>query len=550
MNSSIDDSKTANRNINDKYIEKTEILWLKTPQNYIKDYIYKNKLLGRIFLNEDSSASYYEIFEDKRFMALGMSKRITILYSPDKINNSEYDKNNIIGFRYYQIEDIKNKKCKYFTLIKKYNNRYYILEKNDKMKDIYDSPFYNTDLDCYEIINNIIYEKYFKRDERFPNGELFPELVGYSYALLSKEQFKDLIPLEPFIPDISLEESFIEKLPEKIEKNIILLEPILYGQHASLLMITFDQKKERNNIWIDMSTYHAHKNESIDITIFPKCMRNNLSIYPSYPIQKYNTCGLWFCSIINFLINNNKYSNGMEIIQSIKKAEFTFCKDIIDYLSEKFYKKIIFETEGICDCKSIKENYYYSYIDLSFSDESINNFFFNLNDYAKYSNESAELSVLSKFQKLFESITEFKKLVDLNYEYFKIYSDEKEQNLKFVYENALAKINKLNKIYDFNLRKTFTQCIISSFINYIKYDKKLINKNVLEEMRNEVKLFNDSIIKSIKREENIENILNGLSKSLDIIKNDLNNNTCFKSESWILNNLNPNNNIIFKLMDK
>ena len=548
MNCSVDDSRISIQNLYDKYVNKTEILWRKS-HSYIKDYYCDKNLLGRIFFKKDGSPSYFEIFEDKRFCVLGMTKKITILYTPDKSNNTEYDKNCIIGFRYYQNKEIQNK-CEYFTLIKRYNNRYYILEKNDKIKDIYNNPFYNEKLDCYKIINDIIYEKYTRREERIPNGELLPELLGYSYAVLSKGKFKDFIPLEPFIPDLSIEESFKEKIPERKEKNIILLEPILYGQHASLLMVFFDEKNERNNIWIDMSTYHAHKKESIDITIFSKSMRENLTIYPSYSIQKDNTCGLWFCSIINFLKNTLKYTNGLEIINSIKQGEFTFCKDIIDYLSEIFYQKKFFEIEGICDCKVIKQNYYYSYMDLCFCDEAITNIFFNLNNYTKFNNASTETSIFFKFQSLFESLNELKKLVELNKEYFALFSDEKELNIISILNKALTQINKLNKLFYFNFRKIFMQCIISSFINYIKYDSNIIDKNVINEMKSEVKLYNDSIIKSIKNEENIELTFSGLTKSIGIIKNDLTKNICFKDESWILNNLNPNNNIIFKLMNK
>lgn len=548
MNYSLDDSRSSIKNINDKYINKTEILWQK-KHNYIKEYYCDKNLLGRIFLKEDGSPSYFEIFEDKRFCVLGMSKKITILYPPDETNSSKYNKNDIIGFRYYQNKEIKNK-CEYFTLIKKCNNRYYILEKNDKIKDIYDNPFYNKNLDCYKIINEIIYEKYIRREERSPNGELFPELLGYSYAVLSKGKFKDFIPLEPFIPDLSIEESLKETFPEKNEKNIIFLEPILYGQHASLIMIFFNEKNERNNIWIDMSTYHAHKNESIDITIFPKSMRENLIIYPSYSIQKDNTCGLWFCSIINFLMNTAKNTNSFDIINSIKQGEFTFCKDIIDYLSDIFYQKKIIEIEGICDCKNIKQNYYYSYLDLSFCDEGITNFFFNLNNYIKFSGISTEISIFFRFQSLFESLNELKKIVELNKEYFAVFSDEKELNLKNIFNKAITQINKLNKLLFFDFRKIFMQCIISSFINYIKYDRNLIDKNVINEMKCEVNSYNDSTIKSIKNEENIELIIRELTKSVGMVKNDLTNNFCFKEESWILNNLNPNNNIIFKPMNK
>jgi hypothetical protein len=38
-------------------------------------------------------------------------------------------------------------------------------------------------------------------DKRTPIGELFPELMGYTYALISLGQFKNYRVLEPFIPN-------------------------------------------------------------------------------------------------------------------------------------------------------------------------------------------------------------------------------------------------------------------------------------------------------------------------------------------------------------
>ena len=209
-----------------------EIMEIRTPK-YIQDLFIKEEILGRKFLNKNNSISYLEIFEDIRFNILGLSKKISLLYSPSNNNIEQYNKEHCFGFRFYS----KSKKeiCKYFTLIKKYNKKYYILEKNQNIKDINADFFFEESLDCFSIIRCIIFEKY-KDLKSAPNGELFPELIGYIYALKSLNKFKNFIPIEPFIPDKTDESSLDEDLPEILEKGIGYIEPILYDDHISVFL--------------------------------------------------------------------------------------------------------------------------------------------------------------------------------------------------------------------------------------------------------------------------------------------------------------------------
>lgn len=71
--------------------------------------------------------SYFEIFKVRRYNILGLSNQISILYLPLDNNNDQYDKSRLLGFRYY--EKNNKEKCNHFTLINRYNKRYYILEK-------------------------------------------------------------------------------------------------------------------------------------------------------------------------------------------------------------------------------------------------------------------------------------------------------------------------------------------------------------------------------------------------------------------------------------
>ena len=208
---------------------------IRTPK-YIQDLFIKEEILGRKFLNKNNSISYLEIFEDIRFNILGLSKKISLLYSPSNNNIEQYNKEHCFGFRFYS----KSKKeiCKYFTLIKKYNKKYYILEKNQNIKDINADFFFEESLDCFSIIRCIIFEKY-KDLKSAPNGELFPELIGYIYALKSLNKFKNFIPIEPFIPDKTDESSLDEDLPEILEKGIGYIEPILYDDHISVFLTVY-----------------------------------------------------------------------------------------------------------------------------------------------------------------------------------------------------------------------------------------------------------------------------------------------------------------------
>ena len=58
----------------DKYVENTEKLWKTENQNLIQNLEHENKVIGRKFLIDDK-IGYIEIFEDKKFNILGLSKK-------------------------------------------------------------------------------------------------------------------------------------------------------------------------------------------------------------------------------------------------------------------------------------------------------------------------------------------------------------------------------------------------------------------------------------------------------------------------------------------
>jgi len=127
---------------------------ISSKNKYIQDFVLDNKIIGRKFCNKNNEIKYIEIFKNKKLDLMGISPNITFLHSYEPKLEKEYDENNFIGFRYYE-EGINVHDTKYFTLIKRYNSKYYILEKNSSINDIYDEKFENPNLDCFSIIYKI-----------------------------------------------------------------------------------------------------------------------------------------------------------------------------------------------------------------------------------------------------------------------------------------------------------------------------------------------------------------------------------------------------------
>lgn len=549
-----DEINNDNNNLYDDYFIETQRLYTESKDNFIKNYIKDNRTIGRMFLDNNNNLKYFEIFKETRFTVLGLPEKITILYLPDK-KKGIHDEKSIIGFRFYQNKDI-NKEGNYFTLIKKYRNRYFILEKelDDKLIDIFGKPFYNEDLDCLAIINNISFEKYkYNEKNRIPNGELFPEIIGFCYALLYSNPKKNCHPLEPFIPVLFDKSSQIEKIPKKLEEGIIYLEPIIYGQHVTLLIAGLNDDKERASIIIDMSGYHLNEGKyKFDHSIFTKSMKKNLDIYPNLPIQKSNTCGLWLYGIVNCLISNDIYNDFKSISMKIVSNQNDFCKDIINCIAVKLYGQNILQSKGIYDNPlTIDDDYFYCDFECCFKKEAIINCFFNLKNYIKgfqfVTTSSNELLCFYKYEELYQKIIEIKKLLDLNNEYYKILSSD-DENLKLWYNSMIHEVNKIIKDINNKIDKSFLMVRYLSF--YSRKDDNILDIKTKIKIRNILNKYEEAQKKEPK-EKTFEGItLTQIFKDLEKgIKN------CefefekvfLKKEEFIINDLNPNSDILLKL---
>jgi len=543
INNLILDKKNKLYNQNDKYIEGTEKLWKLEKPKYIQDLFIKEEILGRKFLNKNNSISYFEIFEDQRFKILGLSKKISLLYSPSNNNIEQYNKEHCFGFRFYSKS--KKEKCKYFTLINKYNKKYYILEKNQNIKDISDDLIYEESLDCYSIIRSIIFEKY-KGLKYAPNGELFPELIGYIYALKSLKKFKNFIPIEPFIPDKTDENSLDEDLPEILEKDIGYLEPILYDDHISVYLIkkSNDETLKRFNILFDMSRHFADQ-KVLDSSIFPKEIYKGFYPYPNISIQKHNTCGLWFYGIIECIYTKEIYRCPKDIILSIK--DNTFYLDVINTLSGIIYnnnniidnRKI--DKAQICDLDNrIFKNALGEHF--SFTKEIIcNNCFFSLSNAIGYmenfynKNEMFGIRILCEYQLLFDDIHDYLRILKLNYDYFKSYYNLRNPlNEIKIFENQINTVNNFLECVQDNFQIDFENTV------YYYYELNYENQKLTKEIK-------ENFEKKEKNNKKAEDSYYILKSKFGNIKKRLSN-IALLTENQIIKNLNPNGSILFQVM--
>ena len=285
-------------NLYDKYFEGTCSL-INYKSELIIDIIGKNnKVIGRKYMKNKDEVGYYEIFEEpkSKLINLYVSKNISFLFSPKTVKNTDqYEFNERIGFRFY--DDINNLNSLYFTLVRKYDNRYYVLEINEKE---------NKSEEYLKIIKKIIYQKYLEGN--FPNGDSIIEILGYCYILMNIK-FENMVFVEPFIPSLNVPDSLRDPSPNEFINDMTYIIPIIYSNHISLILtgkfVNPNNKTiERCNIIIDMSKAHTIDNK-LDKFFFPPCFSKNLKLFPNSEIQKYPSCSLWFLGETEIISKQN-----------------------------------------------------------------------------------------------------------------------------------------------------------------------------------------------------------------------------------------------------
>ena len=521
-----------------------------------KDYNSNEDLIkaidfGRAFYKSGKPA-YFEIFEEPRTKIMGFSKKISLIYAPLENDTDKYDKRKCIGFRFY--EKINFEKCNYFTLVVKYDKKFFILEKDKTILDFDGKTFYDENLNCYSVMRNIIFEKY-KNDIVTPRGEVFPEIFGFIYSLISLGKSKGFKVVEPLILDPLNKESLIEQLPEILEENIGYIEPIIFDNHISVTLIKKGPYKdrERTNAVIDMSRYHVEENIS-DNTLFPEELNLNNYPYPDFSIQKGNSCGLWFYGIIECIYTNKRYNYIDDVYSAIQHSNTDFFIDVINCLSNHLYGiSDIIDNSSLENSLTIKENRIYEAGQLSihsFRNEAAMSYFFSLASlFAYYETKSDNynekfhgIELLCEYQYLIDNIQSFLSLVVFNDNYFKIFSSKEiyETDQKNEYFKLTERLKAfLDKVIQ-NYIKEFNNALYAQFEDNLNYGKLKI-KGKLK------KAYSELIKKISKNEKGTITDINKLKKEFETLKH-YNRKVVIREESTIAKYLNPNGEYYFQMM--
>ena len=529
------------------YFQETAKLW-KECNSKIK--LIENIEFGRKFFKKDKPA-YFEIFEEPRTKAIGISKKISFLYAPLEKDNDNYDSKKCIGFRYYEIKN--DQKCNYFTLVNKYGNRFFILEKDKNIFDFEGISFYDENLNCYSVMKNIVFEKY-KEEIVIPKGDLLPEIIGFSYSLISLGKFKGFQAVEPLILVPLNEESRLERLPQKLEEKIGYIEPIIFDNHVSVALIKKSNIKNRVNIILDMSKYHIEEN-LLDNTVFPEELYHNNYTYPKYSVQKGNSCGLWYFGIVECIYSNDKYQNIDNVCFAINNKKATFFIDVINCLSNILYGiPNIIDNSSLETNQDVKANRIYELGQIStysFRKEAVMSYFFSLASLFSYyennkgSNNDKKINgfdLLLEYQYLIDNIKNFLSLVMFNDNYFKIYSSKNiyEKVQKDEYKDLIQSMKTLLNKVNINYEKVFNNLLYKQFEDNLNYGIMIDKKNI-QKVYNEL---NKTVTKTDKNDI-IE--INDLKKEFENIKY-YERNVVIKEESTISKYLNPNNDFYFQMM--
>ena len=446
------------------FIEGTEQLVnykINNNNQLIKDIKDSSQVIGRQFFKKNDNIGYEEIFlnENYRFLS-NLDEQFSILFPP---GTKDFKK--LIGIRYFR-KNVRNIEGGYFTLIINENIKLEIYEKNENIKDIIGKPFYNENIDCFKIMQNILFDKYENDKDKYYFGNFSViEILG---LIVSAKQVKidNCIIMDPFIPNL-FDKKTIKESTKNFNENYLYLEPILYNSHISLLLIFFSSKdKCRNNFLFDMSNFHEEFLKKHNY-IFPKEMKYNLKIIPKVPIQSGPTCGLWFIGQICYIMEK-----GIMAFENIINDNKKYCVEIIKTISE-----LLKIPKFISNDKDIIENDYIfnSYI---ISRKITYNPFLNVKNFFTQQNisYSSNTDILFKYEKKFS----YARDIIVKYKYnFKHYSNMINKKLTVSNDN----IKEIKKIYK-EAKEIFNE-MFDSYYNYI-YKNKSANFRNYEQLQNDI----------------------------------------------------------------
>ena len=528
----------------DKFFEGTEKLSDKSK--YIKDFLVDNKVIGRKYYNSNYELKYIEVYKNEKLILLGISHKITFLHLFDQNSKKEFNENKFIGFRYYDKEPNQSD-SKYFTLINRFNSKFYILEKNETMKDVYNKKFFDKELNCFSIIYNIIIQKY-KNKNHIMIGETFPEIIGYCYGLISLNKIRNFIVIEPLIPEPFKPNTLKENITE-FDSNIIYIEPLIYNGHISTILFSKINGK-RLNIILDMSKYHTNS-YNLNKLIFPKDVNNENSCFIKNPIQNYSSCCLWFYGEIDCLFNNENYKNLKSVFDSMKSGSLQFYIDVINIIGKKFYginDLFKYEEKRREDCSKIDLNRFFieGKKNYAIHKEIVFNQFLNLRNFyidSKYFYISNDLNLFLNTEKILERLINYKNILEMNERFYEMIIQN--NDIKSVIE-SISDEKKYIKNILLTLRKNYD--IEFYKVNIFSYQIYFFN-DIMQGGKPIVFPIPFDLHKKIQ-ELDFNSFLKQIESELLIRKKDLESKYCIYSEEDILKYLNPSIDICFNIMNK
>ena len=340
--------KNEEKNIYESYLKNTQQLkYHFKGSNLIEIIIENSQKIGRKFKKQNGEDSYDELFIDditKTFTQI--SENITLLYPSN-------ERNNIIGYRFYNQNPKDFIESEYFTLGLKYGNKFEIIEKNSTINDNEGNSFINEKLNCLQIMISLIKNKC-KNNIDYPFPNTIIEILALTYSIM--EESSELIKvLEPYFPSPINKDSLKENFDKsKIEKKLYI-EPILFNKHVSILLFSYDNQNKRNNLLIDMSHQHLKYFTSYN-KIIQKDMKENLFTFPTFSIQYGDTCSIWYIGFMFTMIEQKQLiKDGKQLLTNIinKINELINLKPVI-----KLIGKINPNIQGIEETIKDDESYF------------------------------------------------------------------------------------------------------------------------------------------------------------------------------------------------
>ena len=423
-----------------KYFEGT--INLKNNFNHPELKIYEN---SRKFKSKINNSGYEEVFltEDQKIFAC-LTPQISFIFP---YGNRE----NRIGFRYYKSNPLETKEeIPFFTLIKTNKRKFLILEKNTNINDFEGKNFIDNELDCIEIIYNILKNKYVNKKDEFEI--IFPyslvELIGFCYAIKEKKSNDKIEILEPYFPDYYDPSTKTENFNKNTNK--IYFEPLICNKHISLLLFKFDENLGRLNLIFDYSSMHYENLKKYD-PIFKIQMSNTLLKFPSENIQFGASCSIWFVSTFLVLIEDEKN-------YKLEKKEFLY--KIINKIENIMNVK---ENESIVNLNKISER--------EFENVSLNNFVSYNIIFNYFIDIKGFLSIFYQVPFFLNETLEYFQL-----KFFEIRKKIDDLYLNSIYYQKVSDVVKVDKNKIEELKSKFYDAKIK-LKDLFTIGKKLINKN-------------------------------------------------------------------------